>query len=73
MTKPRKEGQELERMILERCRDAGMQIHSVKVFPSPAYGWDANFVASAALVIGYRSRFEAIVSQIRAEFDLKAS
>jgi hypothetical protein len=37
------------------------------------YGWDANFVASAALVIGYRGRFEAIVSQIRAEFDLKAS
>jgi hypothetical protein len=73
MTKPRKEGQELERMILERCRDAAMRIQSIKVFPSPAYGWDANFMASAALVIGYRSRFEAIVSEIRAEFDLEAS
>jgi hypothetical protein len=43
MTKPRKEGQELERMILERCRDAGMQIHSVKVFPSPAYGMQTSW------------------------------
>ena len=46
MTKPRKEGQELERMILERCRDAAMRIQSIKVFPSPAYGWMQNMASA---------------------------
>jgi len=62
---------ELEDMITERCDAARMRIPSVTVSPSKVYGWEANFMATPALVQGYLSHFEAIVRELRAQYDLK--
>ena len=39
-------GEELEAMIWDRCLEAGMNLQGVRVSPSKAYGWEANYIAA---------------------------
>ena len=48
MAKPQKTKEELEALLMERCK--GMSIHSVTVFPSKVFGWETNFMRVA---VGY--------------------
>ena len=72
MTKPQKTSQELETLILDRCRAAGMKMRSVTVSQSVVYyGWQANFFALPNLVVGYQEQFDVILNDVRSQFDLK--
>jgi hypothetical protein len=48
MAKPQKTKEQLEALLMERCK--GMPIQSVAVFPSKVYGWEATLMASPTQV-----------------------
>jgi hypothetical protein len=70
VAKEKKSARELEALILDRALQAGMNLQSVTVLPSKAYGWEANYMAAASLVTSYTSLFDGIVQELRNEFDL---
>jgi hypothetical protein len=71
MAKEQKTKKELETILLGRCDAAGMQIHSVTVFSSKDYGWDATYFSAPAFMQTYLPKFDTIKQELRAVHELK--
>jgi hypothetical protein len=69
--KEQKTQSELEKIIMSRCSDEGMQLTSVTVTPETATGWAASFRAAPHLELQYRPGFDMIVQKARDTFDLR--
>ena len=70
MTKEKKTGKEIAAAILAYCIASNLDIQRVTVWPSEADGWDASFLADLTSISPYIARFESIVFELRAMFDL---
>ena len=69
MAKPQKTKEQIEALLMERCKE--LPIQSVTVSPSKAYGWEANFIALPHFVTKLIAPFDVIVQEVRGRFDLK--
>jgi hypothetical protein len=70
MAKEKKTSKEIAATILACCIARNLDIQSVTVWPSEAYGWDASFAAAPALLVPDVTRFEGIVLELRTIFEL---
>jgi hypothetical protein len=71
MTKEKMTRKELAATILSYCIARNLDIRSVMVWPSQAFGWDASFVAAdPALFFAYMTSFDNLLIELRATFDL---
>jgi hypothetical protein len=70
MNKEKMTGKEIAAAILACCIAGNLDIQRVTVWPSEANGWDASFLADLASISPYIARFERIVFELRAMFDL---
>jgi hypothetical protein len=70
MTKEKKTSKEIAATILACCIACNLDIRRVTVWPTAANGWDASFLADLTSISPYISRFERIVFDLRAMFDL---
>jgi hypothetical protein len=70
MNKEKMTRKELATTILSYCIARNLDIESVMVWPSQAFGWDASFVADPALFFPYMTRFDNLLIELRAAFDL---
>jgi hypothetical protein len=70
MSKEKMTAKEIAATILSCCIARNLDIRRVTVWPSEAYGWDAAFLAEFKSISTYMDRFERIVFELRAMFDL---
>jgi hypothetical protein len=70
MTKEKKTSKEIAAAILAYCIACNLDVRKVTVWPSEANGWDASFLADLTSISPYIARFESIVFELRAMFDL---
>ena len=74
MVRQKKTRRELQAIILDRCLQAGVQIESVKVFPSRREPWEASYQAGPSIYTElrdtYATQFERIVAELRASYVL---
>jgi hypothetical protein len=69
IAKTQKTKDELQEILMNRCIQ--LPIQSVMIFPNDQYGWTANFMASPNLLAELQVPFDAIVRELRAQYDLK--
>lgn len=70
MNKEKMTAKEIAATILSCCIARNLDIRRVTVWPNEAYGWDASFLAEFTSISPYMARFESIVFELRAMFDL---
>ena len=72
MTKEKMTSKEIAAAILSCCIAHNLDVRRVMIWPNPTFGWDAAFEADSALRASYMAKFENIVREFRATFDLAA-
>jgi hypothetical protein len=70
MSKEKLTAKEIAATILSYCIARNLDIQSVVVWPSQMFGWDASFVADSSLYFPYMTRFNNVMIELRAMFDL---
>ena len=70
MNKEKMTGKEIAATIRSCCIARNPDIRRVTVWPSEANGWDASFLADLTSISPCIARFERIVFELRAMFDL---